>query len=425
MKRSSLLVVLLMCCIFAQVALAQDASPTPAPPPVTVQAPADVMAEVLEAEGRIAAAEERANTAFDNAATFLGIFEAIGLIVTVISGLIAALAVVGGLVGFRGLRQAQEDLETAKKKFEDDLEARTKELQLVREAMESTVETQRQAAANANLALSFLQLGERQYRSQDYLGALDTYQQALKLDPNSLITHYRLGYVFTQSGKLEEAQYHLNQALAIEPNFAPALAGLGYVFRRIGEKMAMGVDRDQLLNRAEQHLLRALSISFKLVDDDNESWWGSLGGLYRRRGQTDQAIAAYERAKEVAPKSSYAWGNLARLYAEKQNFDKMYKTYQRVEQLARGETLAEVDNYWAYADLMTAQLVLGKSKDAEITLNSVLEIAPTESPYVFESLLDTLRDLARLMGADKSQHMQGFIAHLEAELAKRQEVGSG
>jgi tetratricopeptide (TPR) repeat protein len=381
--------------------------------------------QIAEAEARITSAEDRANTAFDNATNFLGIFEAIGLIVTIIGGLIAALAAVGGLVGFQGLRQAQENLKNAKEKFEKDLEARTKELQQVREAMESTVETQRQAAANANLALSFLQLGERQYRSQDYLGALDTYQQALKLDPNSLITHYRLGYVYTQSGKLEEAQHHLNQALAIEPNFAPALAGLGYVFRRIGEKMSMGVDRDQLLNRAEQHLLRALSISFKLVDDDNESWWGSLGGLYRRRGQIDQAIAAYERAKEVAPKSSYAWGNLARLYAEKQNYDKMYKTYQRVEQLARGETLAEVDNYWAYADLMTSQLVLGKTKDAEITLNSVLEIAPTESPYVFESLLDTLRDLARLMGADKSQHMQGFISHLEAELARRQEPAAG
>jgi tetratricopeptide (TPR) repeat protein len=67
----------------------------------------------------------------------------------------------------------------------------------VRKEVEASSERQRQNTANANLALSLLTLGERQYRSQDFQGALNTYRRALELDPNSLITHYRLGYVYT------------------------------------------------------------------------------------------------------------------------------------------------------------------------------------------------------------------------------------
>jgi tetratricopeptide (TPR) repeat protein len=370
---------------------------------------------------------DQANNAFDRATNFLSIFEAIGLIVAVLSGFITVLAIVGGLVGFRGLQSARSELETAsarvrtelteaRTQFEAELKKRQDELTTVRDEMERSVETQRKNAANANLALSLLTLGERQYRSQDFAGALDTYRQALDLDPNSLITHYRLGYVYTQSGLLKEAEHHLNKALEIQASFAPALAALGYVYRRIGEKMSTSIERDQTLNRAENLLLQGLKISHKLVDEDNESWWGSLGGLYRRRGQVDEAINAYENASQITPKSSYAYSNLALLYMQKNNREKMLKTYLRVEQLAQGEVMEDVDNYWAYADLLTSRLALGKVKEAEPVLQSVLEIAPKDSPYVFESLLDTVERLEKALGHEQSGHLKPFIAQIQARV---------
>jgi tetratricopeptide (TPR) repeat protein len=89
-----------------------------------------------------------------------------------------------------------------------------------------------------------------------------------------------------------------------------------------------------------------------LVDDDGEAWWGSLGGLYRRRGQTEQAIKAYERAAEVTPHSSYPFSNLAMLYMRTKDHESMMKMFKRVERIAHAETQAEVDTYWAYADLL-------------------------------------------------------------------------
>ncbi|MBL8155794.1 MAG: tetratricopeptide repeat protein [Anaerolineae bacterium] len=422
MRYLSLLAVLILLFGIVYATAAQDSTPVP-PDAALTDLATQVYLRAQEAadsaaEAQIAAEDARtqAGEMLDMAGNLFGLFEG----VTAVAGiLLPVLAVVAGFVGINRLSQAQSELTAAKERFEKEMQEKQDELQKVRQALIDSAETQRQNASNANLALSLLTLGERQYRSQDFAGALETYRRALELDPNSLITHYRLGYVYVQSGVLDKAEFHLNRALEIERDFAPALAALGYVYRRIGEKMPRGVDRDEVLNKAESLLLRGLKLQPKLVDDDNESWWGSLGGLYRRRGQIDEAISAYERAAEVTPQSSYAYSNLALLYLHRENRDKMLKTYQRVEQLAYGETLAEIDNYWANADLLVARLALGKVDEAEPVLGTVLEIAPKDSPYVFESLLDTLQRLHRALGPGQGEHLMPFIKVIQEQITAR------
>ncbi len=79
-------------------------------------------------------------------------------------------------------------------------------------------------------------------------------------------------------GLLEDAEHNLIRALELDPDFELAMAALGYVHRRMGDELPAGMDRDQMHNKAEKFLLEALNRSPKLVDDDNKSWWGSLGG---------------------------------------------------------------------------------------------------------------------------------------------------
>src|SRR5690606_34472505 len=292
----------------------------------------------------------------DNVFNLLGLLEAFGFVVTIVGGAAA-------IFGVTRFISAQQDLQEARKRFDDEIassrdrlaqetEQRQREFAELREQLE-------RSTSNATLALSFLPLGESQYKSGDFTGAIDIYQRALKLDPMNPIINYRLGYAYTQSGKLEEAERYLQAALTIEADFAPALATLGYVYRRRGEKMEEGIERITILNLAEKNLVRALELSPKLVDADGESWWGSLGGLYRRRGETDLAIYAYTQASEVTPNSSYAYSNLALLYMQKNDRAKMIDTYKKVEKLAADEVMAEVNNYWAYTDLVTSRLALG------------------------------------------------------------------
>jgi tetratricopeptide (TPR) repeat protein len=419
MRRLSWLIPLLLLLAVISPTLAQDAA-TPSP---------DLQSAADRAEDAAQRAEQAATITdirAGHAADMLGIFEAVGLIVAVLDILITVLAVVGGFIGLSRLASAQSELTAARERFEQEFgEMRDRYEMLVSEKEAELNQIRQQVERNAdkaNLALSLLSVGESQYKSQDFAGAIDIYERALELDEDNPIIHYRLGYVYTQSGNLEQARQALTRALEIEPDFPPALAALGYVYRRIGEKMEQGIERDMMLNQAENHLLRALNLSPKLVDDDGESWWGSLGGLYRRRGQVEEAIEAYRQAAKVTPKSSYAFSNLALLYMQQNNRDAMTETYRRVEQLAGGEVQADVDNYWAYADLLTAKLAMGKFDEIEPVLASVFQTVPTDSPYALELLMDTLGRLAPVMPSESAAHIQRVIERIRAHVAETKQT---
>lgn len=426
--RRWILAIGLLSLFVAGVASAQDTTPVvPVAPTLTAAEAARVAQDAAAmSQSQLAEMNEQAANAermFNLAANLLGIFEAIGFVA-------AVLGVVLGAIGITRLFAATNELTKARERFDEEIRTKEAELIKLREQLEENISTsaqeQHKAMEMATLALSLLPLGERQYRAQDFQGAMDTYRRALELDDQNPVTHLRLGYVCTQAGRLDEARHHLQRALEIEPGFAPALAALGYVYRRIAEKMPEGIEREEMLNQAEGRLLEALRRSPKLVDDDGESWWGSLGGLYRRRGQVQEAIKAYERAAEVTPHSSYPFSNLALLYMQTDKRDRMIATYRRVERLARGETQAEVENYWAYADLLVSQLALGKTKEADDTITNVIDIAPQDSPYVLELLVDTLQRLQMALGgAEAAGYITRFVEQARDEGERRKAALEG
>lgn len=422
---------------------------TPADTPTDDDTPADnnaadddavVIAEAagmsaLEARTERALAE--AEQAIDMAFNLLGLFEALGLVVTVGGVVLAA-------YGFSNFNRAKEELnrtrnqvlneiETYRQGFNDEVQRREADLQSLRETVMESAEAERQNTSNALLANALIPLGERQYRTSDYAGALATYNRALELDPQNPAINQRLGYVYTQIGNLDQAEHHYQQALERERNFAPALAGQGYVKRRIGEQIErqltqtedqdqrrqQRIDRDLYFNKAEELLLQALELSPRLVDDDGESWWGVLGGLYKRRGQIEQAIEAYEEATKVTPQSSYGPVNLALLYMKQNRRDDMIEMYRKVEKIASQEASAEQGNFWGYADLIVSSFAIGKIEQAQEALPMAISIAPYDSSFMLESLASTLEELLNVMDDPERTTIQTAIAEIYAELERR------
>jgi len=368
---------------------------------------------------------DRATTATDMAFNMLGLFEAFSVIITVVG---AAL----GLFGFQRLISAQGELTTARdevqeqlrksrEEFNEEFTRQRSDLAELQEKLEIAAEQRGEITERALLAQAYIPLGERQYKAQDYSGAISTYKTALDLDENNPVIHYRLGYVYTQQGDLDQARYHYEAAMEKAENFAPAMAGLGYVIRRQGEKMEEGIKRKEVMNEAEELLLKAMELSPKLVDDDGESWWGILGGLYRRRGQIDDAIFAYKQATVVTPQSSYGWGNLALLYMKQDRRDDMLETYAEVEKLAAAEAAADVNNYWGHADLVVSRYALGKAEEAAEVLERAIQIAPLESPYMLDGLKGTLEDLTRVLHDEKVPAIEKAVQYLEKVQADRAE----
>ena len=366
---------------------------------------------------------DRANGATDMAFNLLGLFEAFSFIVTVVGVALSA-------AGFQRLLSAQNDLTKARDEVQAQLEQSRQEftkeftnqrdqLSSLQDRLQQDAEKRRIITERALLAQAYIPLGERQYKAQDYAGAISTYHQALDLDPNNPVLHYRLGYVYTQQGDLEKARHHYEKALSLADNFAPAMAGLGYVVRRQGEKMEEGIEKKEIMNKSEQLLLKAMELSPKLVDDDGESWWGILGGLYRRRGQVDDAIYAYKQATIVTPQSSYGFGNLALLYMQKNQRKEMLETYAEVEKLAAAESAADVNNYWGHADLVVSRYALGKSELAAEILERAIQIAPLESPYMLDGLQGTLEDLSKVLSEEKIPAIKQAIQRIKDEQTRR------
>lgn len=383
-------------------AIAQDIPPEPTP--VDVEA---LVVQVEEALVRIEELEGRANDMLGVAMDMFGLFEGFSGVFGIALPVIVAVA---GFFGYRRLERAGDELREARERFDREIEAKQQELESVQKALENTIEDQKSSATNASIALGLLTVGRNQYKGKDNGGAIKTFEQALKYDPKNPVLLYNLGYVYAQSDKFDQALEALEKAREFNDEFAPAIAALGYVYRRMGDEMTkklenmleaeidkndaqietLQAEQIRIYNRSERYFIEALEKLPKLIDEDGESWWGALGGLYRRRGQIDNAIFAYEKGAEVTPKSSYPFSNLAMLQAEKRNLDEMRRRFVRVEQLAMGEVQADADNNWAFNDLITSRLVLGKYPEARQALDEALQIASKDSPYALKSLQDTI-----------------------------------
>src|SRR5690606_30903379 len=142
------------------------------------------------ARGRAADAARYAG----DASSFLGIFEAISVAITIAIGALGVVGVTRLFSAQNALTEARkrvnEELDTLRKEFEDEIERRRKALIELNDLLRQSAEQQKRESARATLALSLLPLGERQYRAQDLKGAYETYLRALELDgiiPSSTI----------------------------------------------------------------------------------------------------------------------------------------------------------------------------------------------------------------------------------------------
>ena len=360
----------------------------------------------------------RAERAVDQTFNLLGLFEAFSLIITIVGGAAAIFGVVRFMSAQNQLRESRQRLEREITRTRRRLLRETRQREEAFAGLQTSLQTTlERSTGNATRALSFLPLGERQYRSGDFRGARAIYERALQLDPLNPVVNYRMGYTCSQSGALDEAEQHLRQALASEPDFAPALASLGFVYRRRAEQLPPGIERARLFNEAERHLTRALDLLPGLVDHDGESWWGSLGGLYRRRGQLEEAVHAYREAARVTPASSYAFINLALLGMQHDGVVAQRANWQQARQLAAAEVRADVNNYWGYADLVTASLALGDADAADEALTAFFRATPADATRAPQVLRDSLQRLAEALPAESRAPAAAAIARIDAHTA--------
>lgn|GEM_PF-4429371 len=292
-------------------------------------------------------------------------------------------------------------------------------LKILRDQRAANAQPQRVLAPDSEVILQ-MERARTKYDEQNYARAVEIYTSALSNASDRLKPEVctQMAYVLCKLDDLNRAESVLAQALELRPDFNDALAARGYL-HSLQARSADDAAKQQHFRDAAYHLETALANEHNLRDMDNESWWATLGGVYRRNEEYTKAIAAYEEAIKVTPQSTYPRSNLALVYLMDKQPDKLKRSYAIIKRIARSKVEKNIFDFWANADLVLAELALAQYDEAQTHLDEFLEILPEDgSANILGSLRDSIKLLAGVVEAQEAPHIQRFSDQLETFIAK-------
>lgn len=331
---------------------------------------------------------ERANDAVNSAQLILSFLEGASVLITVA----VAAAAVFGLSNVNELRSEFEETKNRLEEAEQELRQRESRLY----AFEQEFIKIRDEARNAQRQLEALErysLAEQLMRERNLDAALVECSKSYALDPTNYTNNYLYGNLLMARGQFVEATKKLEEALSVEPTFAVAIATLGLAYRRLGELTTSNRGQQiRYYNIAEEKLLAALELDDKLLNNDGESYQGTLGSLYRRQGRIWEAIERYRHAAKITPGRSYPFVNLALLYYEQDNHQLRDENLRIAKRNAERRISDTPTDFWALYDLAQIEMILGNRASSEQRLKEAIEFTPP-SFSIFYSVFSRLEFL--------------------------------
>lgn len=341
---------------------------------------------LTQAEHTLARAEEAVNSA----ELILSFLEGASVIITIS---IAAAAVVG-LSTINELRETMNDTvqELLKRveEAENRLREREKELENIEDLLDvakaqidqviedrlAQVYHDTESARKQSAALARHAMAEQLLREKNFDAALHACEEAYALDPQNYANNYLYGTLLIDKGDFDGAIDKLSEALEADGDFVPAIAALGLANRRAGDLADDRRRRNELYNLAEARLLDAIGKNPALLTPDGESYYGTLGSLYRRQGRIEDALDSYRRAAEVTPQRSYPYINLAMLYLHQQE-DQLRDQNLIIAERNAARRLADTPtDYWAMYDLGLIYLMREETEAAVRHFKEGIEVTP-------------------------------------------------
>ena len=185
---------------------------------------------------------------------------------------------------------------------------------------------------------------------------IQSYQEAVKLDPGFALAwarlsyaqsfSYRLGYD-SSPAQLAAAKDSLDHALALDPNLPETHLALGY-YRYYGQRdFTGGLEEFQ---QAERGL------------PNNVDVVKAIAFIQRRLGHWEEAIAGLRRAIELDPRNTNAYNSLAITYSALRRFPEALATLDRVlawEPTNKDALGEKASALWAMGDLQAVEPLLG------------------------------------------------------------------
>jgi len=285
-------------------------------------------------------------------------------------------------------RQSLADLEALRTEIDSEFENALTTLNT------STAERQQKAAQ----ALIAAHVGEGHANRGNLTAATAQLKDAVITDPGNKVLRVRLADLLLRQGKITEAIQNLVAANAGSGELPDADALYGYALRLQGDMETDATERERAYSKATTILLKTMENAPALLDTDGESVYGALANLYRTRGQIAQALTFYDYLRKITPDSSYLTNNLGILNLLTGSTPTAQRWFEQSRQLAARTLNADRGNYWAWFDLITADVALGSSLD-EIEKELGLAVALLPTPQALFKLVAGLDTLSRAQNA--------------------------
>ncbi|TAL18811.1 tetratricopeptide repeat protein [bacterium] len=199
-------------------------------------------------------------------------------------------------------------------------------------------------------------LGVKYEKTGRYPEAIEAFKKSLELRPDTVDTHNcnpsvwnNLGVTYEKAGKYPEAIEAFSRALKPGPGagaaYCPGVAVSGNVAAIVSPERELSL---------RPEYFRA---------------WYNLGKLYKREGQDDKAIEAFQKAHEQNPENPDAPGELGLLFAKAGRMDEAQKYFALA--LER-----DPENFSSNLFMALALLEAGQTSRAEGFFKKALELSP-------------------------------------------------
>ena len=154
--------------------------------------------------------------------------------------------------------------------------------------------------------------------------AIETYQQAIRIQPDHGEAYYNLGNAFHSQTRLEEAVQSYHQAIQIQPNRLEAYNNLGVAL----------IDQGKL-EESIQIYQKTLEIQPNCADAYN-----NLGNVLQEQGRLKESIQAYQKTLEIQPNCADAYSNLGIALKEQGRLKESIRAYQKAIYIQAGSAAA-------------------------------------------------------------------------------------
>lgn len=163
--------------------------------------------------------------------------------------------------------------------------------------------------------------------------AINTYKNALKLQPNHFETLFNLANTLLEEFECLEAKYYFQKILQLWPDTPEALFGLGQVHNVLKEDEEAIRCFNRILTTQPTHL-PALN---------------SLGLCQQRLGHFDEAISTYKQAIKLSPDTPEAMNNIGNVLVHQGKLHEALTWYQKACQTQPDYEESLVNLSWTYA----------------------------------------------------------------------------